>query len=124
MRIIVYYLEEPSDSRSRAETLVSQWESLNTSASRIYNSLSQEIQPSFFQLVLHPVRAGLIVTKMWISSGMNSLRTVQARLSANNYADDVESLFDMDYDLEHEYHTILNGMPPVTVFLVRSLMFV
>lgn len=46
---------------------------------------------------------------MWVSAGINNLRSVQARLSANNYADDVESLFDMDFDLEHEYHTILNG---------------
>ena len=93
----------------RADTLVSQWEALNSSATSIYNKLPSSTQASFFQLVLHPVRAGLIVTKMWIFAGINNMRSVQARLSANNYADDVESLFDMDFDLEHEYHTILNG---------------
>ena len=40
---------------------------------------------------------------------MNNLRVSQARLSANNLADQVESLFTQDYDLEVQYHTMLDG---------------
>lgn len=46
---------------------------------------------------------------MWISSGINTLRASQARVSANQYADDVETLFEQDYSLEQEYHQLLNG---------------
>ena len=46
---------------------------------------------------------------MWIYQGMNNLRASQARLSTNPLADQVESAFETDYDLEHEYHTILDG---------------
>ena len=46
---------------------------------------------------------------MWISAGLNNLRASQARLSTNNLADQVEDLFQQDYDLEVEYHSILDG---------------
>ena len=37
------------------------------------------------------------------------MRAVQARLSANDLADTVEKLFDVDFDIETQYHTMLNG---------------
>jgi hypothetical protein len=40
---------------------------------------------------------------------MNNLRAQQARLSTNDLADEVQSLFESDYDLEYEYHTMLDG---------------
>ena len=46
---------------------------------------------------------------MWISAGINNLRASQARLSTNNYADQVESLFEQDFALEQQYHSLLNG---------------
>ncbi|TFY76148.1 hypothetical protein EWM64_g7865 [Hericium alpestre] len=92
-----------------AENVLAEWKALNESASRIYTNLSSEQQPAFFQLVYHPVQAGYTLTNMWVSAGINNLRTFQARLSANDYADEVEQLFDQDYDLELEYHTLLDG---------------
>lgn len=38
------------------------------------------------------------------------MRAMQARLSANEYADTVEGLFEVDYDLEEWYHGLLDGM--------------
>lgn len=69
------------------------------------------MQPAFFQLVQHPVLASSNLAHMLISAGINNLRASQARLSANDYADTVEQLFETDYDLEVEYHTILDGTP-------------
>lgn len=40
---------------------------------------------------------------------MNNLRASQARLSTNNYANLVEDLFEEDYKLETEYHSLLDG---------------
>lgn len=62
----------------------------------------------------HPVQAGYTLTNLWITAGINNMRAFQARLSANDYADQVEQLFEQDYDLEQEYHSILNGKPICT----------
>ena len=72
-------------------------------------ALSSSMKPSFFQLVHHEVLASATLGKMWISAGLNNMRAEQARLSTNDMADTVEDLFAQDYDLEHEYHTILDG---------------
>ncbi|THH19207.1 hypothetical protein EW146_g1901 [Bondarzewia mesenterica] len=93
-----------------ADNVLAAWDSLNHSASRNYNNLASDMQPAFFELVFHPVQAGYTLTKLWISAGVNNLRASQARVSANDYAEQVEQLFEMDYDLEHEYQTILNGI--------------
>ena len=61
-------------------------------------------------MVQHPVLASYTVGQLWINQGQNILRASQARFSANNLADQVESLFEQDYSLEQEYHTLLNGM--------------
>ena len=53
---------------------------------------------------------------MWISAGINNLRASQARISANDYMTQVEQLFDDDYALEVDYHSLLEG----TLLLVRA----
>ena len=55
------------------------------------------------------MQATYTLANMWISAGINNLRASQARLSTNDYADQVEELFEQDHDLEVQYHTILNG---------------
>lgn len=94
----------------RAETILDAWTTMNESTARIYNSLPADTQPSFFQLLYHPIQAGFTLTNMWISTGINNMRAMQARLSANEYADMVEALFEVDYDLEEWYHGLLDGM--------------
>lgn len=57
----------------------------------------------------HPVVASANLGKMLISAGLNNLRASQARLSTNDVADQVQEFFDFDYELETEYHTLLDG---------------
>ncbi|KAK0200680.1 glycoside hydrolase family 115 protein [Desarmillaria ectypa] len=92
-----------------AETVLSAWDTLVGTATRIYDQLSDETKPAFFQLVYHPVVASANFGKMLISAGMNNLRASQARLSTNDLADQVQEFFDFDYELETEYHTLLDG---------------
>ncbi|KAH8079833.1 hypothetical protein BXZ70DRAFT_1050614, partial [Cristinia sonorae] len=92
-----------------AETVLSQWKTLSDVSTKLYNSMSSSKKPAFFQLVQHPVQASYTLAQMWIASGLNQLRASQARLSTNNYADLVEQLFEQDYDIETQYHTLLNG---------------
>ncbi|KAH7905930.1 hypothetical protein BJ138DRAFT_1183402 [Hygrophoropsis aurantiaca] len=92
-----------------AEIMLQEWDSVLNASTVLYNSVSSAMKPAFFQLVQHPVEASHTVATMWIYAGINNLRASQAR---------VQSLFQKDYDLEVEYHTILDGkwdqMPFIT----------
>lgn len=89
--------------------VVNDWETLLNASTKIYNSLPTEYQAAFFETLQHPILASTTLGKMWIASGINNLRVSQARLSANDYATQVEQLFDMDYQIETEYHQLLDG---------------
>ncbi|KAH9943881.1 hypothetical protein B0H21DRAFT_747405 [Amylocystis lapponica] len=91
-----------------AENVLAGWDAVNKSATRIRDLLSSEMQPAYFELVYHPVQASYTLANMWISAGYNNLRASQALISANNYGTQVASLFEQDYALEVEYHSILD----------------
>ncbi|KAI0826133.1 hypothetical protein BC629DRAFT_1276143 [Irpex lacteus] len=92
-----------------AESALDLLKNMSDASTRLYNSISSEKKAAFFQLVQHPIQATYTLANMWISAGINNLRASQARLSANNFANQTEALFDQDYDLEVEYHQLLNG---------------
>ncbi|EJD06971.1 uncharacterized protein FOMMEDRAFT_131740 [Fomitiporia mediterranea MF3/22] len=92
-----------------AENVVTAWDALLNASTKIYNSLSSDFQPAFFETVQHPILASSTLGKMWIAQGMNNLHSTQGRLSTNNLADEVEDLFMQDYDIETEYHQLLGG---------------
>ncbi|KAG6844601.1 hypothetical protein H0H93_016434, partial [Arthromyces matolae] len=73
--------------------------------------------PAFFQLVHHPIIASANLANMLVSGGQNNLKASQARLSANQAADDVQTYFEEDWTIENQYHTMLDGKwdhaPPV-----------
>jgi hypothetical protein len=92
-----------------AENVLATWNSMSAMASSMYGKMSKAMQPAFFQLVYHPVVASATVNKMWIAAGMNNLRASGARVSANEYGTQVQDLFGMDYELETQYHSLLNG---------------
>jgi hypothetical protein len=85
------------------------WTQLRAASTTIYNKLSTAMKPAFFQLVHHPVLASANLGAMMVAAGQNNLRASQARLSANALADEVETLFENDFDLETQYHTLLDG---------------
>ena len=93
----------------RADNILAELKNISDISTSLYNSLSPNKQGAFFQLVQHPVQASYTLANMWIAAGINNMRASQARLSTNNFADQVEDLFTQDFDLETEYHTILNG---------------
>lgn len=92
-----------------AENVVAAWEDLEKSSTAIYQSLSSTFKPSYYQLIHYPVLASSNIGKMLIYAGQNNLRASQARLSTNDLADRVGELFDNDFDLETDYHSLLNG---------------
>ncbi|KAF4586297.1 hypothetical protein EYR38_010572 [Pleurotus pulmonarius] len=92
-----------------AESVIDNWTRLRDASTAMYNSLPSAMKPAFFQMVQHPVVASDIVGRMLIFAGQNNMRASQARLSTNSLADQVEDLFMQDYDLETQYHSLLDG---------------
>jgi hypothetical protein len=92
-----------------AETVVSQWQALANMGQQMQNSLPEDAQAAFFQLVNHPIQASGNAAQMYYFAGLSNLRASQARLSANTFADQTIQLFEHDFDFETQYHTMLNG---------------
>ncbi|KAJ7488053.1 hypothetical protein FB451DRAFT_1126447 [Mycena latifolia] len=92
-----------------AESVQAAWNQLQAASTAINNKLSATMKPAFFQLVHHPVLASANLGNMLIAAGKNNLRATQARLSTNGLADQVETLFENDFSLETEYHSLLDG---------------
>lgn len=94
---------------NEADRVLTQWKNLVSDAHEIYDDLSPERQPAFFEMVLHPCIAGQIVTELHITAGKNNLYASQRRTGANKLADKALKLFQEDHDLTVSYHSLLDG---------------
>lgn len=92
-----------------ADTILERWQSLLHDAETLYTRISTAMQPSFFQLVLHPIKAATIYVHLQITRARNQLYALQRRTSANHYFDLAISLFKQDFHLSQEYHSLLDG---------------
>ncbi|KAG6830103.1 hypothetical protein H0H87_009267 [Tephrocybe sp. NHM501043] len=92
-----------------ADTVLAEWGALKAASTKIYDSLSSIYKPAFFQLVQHPVLASANVANLLVTVGLNNLRASQARLSTNILADQAVEYFEGDFDLETQYHQLLDG---------------
>ncbi|KAF8192809.1 hypothetical protein K438DRAFT_2017963 [Mycena galopus ATCC 62051] len=92
-----------------SDNIQAAWNTLQNASTEIYNKLPAATQPAYFQLIHHSVLASANLGNMLILAGQNNLRASQARLSTNELGDQVETLFENDFTLETEYHTLLDG---------------
>jgi hypothetical protein len=94
---------------NEAERVVAEYQAIAARAEQIYAKLPKEKRDAFFQLVLHPARAGAIVNEMFVASARNRLYATQGRASANDLAERVRALFRADAALTRQYHQELAG---------------
>jgi len=94
---------------NEAENVLGQWQNMTNAAQTIYNSLSPQAQPAFFELVLHPCMAGYTVNLIHITAARNNLYGMQRRTSTNMVAQDALNAFNMDHNITTRYHMLLNG---------------
>ncbi|KAK7447067.1 hypothetical protein VKT23_014279 [Stygiomarasmius scandens] len=92
-----------------ADMILNQWDKLLNTSTEMYNKLSKDAQPAFFQLVHHPISASANLNKLLIITGKNNMRASQAFLSTNDLADTAEMLFEKDFEFETDYHSLLDG---------------
>ncbi|RPB17800.1 hypothetical protein P167DRAFT_601596 [Morchella conica CCBAS932] len=92
-----------------ADTVLAAWKDLSARAEAVYDKLSHNVKPAFFQLVSYPVKAAYIVHDIHISSAKNNLYANQRRNSANSLANYVMERFKDDHKLTEQYHKLLDG---------------
>ncbi|EME78589.1 glycoside hydrolase family 115 protein [Pseudocercospora fijiensis CIRAD86] len=92
-----------------SEILLDRLSDLLQQASTIYEQADEAEKATCFQLILHPVKATWIYYKIQILRSKNRLYARQRRNSANRLAQEILDLFEQDFDLSEEYHSLLNG---------------
>ncbi|KAM7221749.1 hypothetical protein V8F06_002957 [Rhypophila decipiens] len=92
-----------------AERNFQEWTDLVASAQAIHDKLPAATQTSFFEVVLHPITAGHAVFEIYTKTALGSRYATEHRVSANQFAKDVNSAFQRDKDIAKKFHTILNG---------------
>ena len=94
---------------NEAEHVISRWKALVETAEAIHNQCPEDQRASIFQLVFFPIKASYIFIALQIALGRNRMYARQRRNYANTLAKEVLELFDADYSLTEEYHSLLNG---------------
>lgn len=96
---------------NEAEAVLEQWTQLEDDAQFVYDAFPEDesLRAAYFQMVLHPVRAGKLLHEIYMTSARNSLYAGQKRNSANGVADRVRELGDDDADLTIEWNEMLDG---------------
>ncbi|KAF2823241.1 hypothetical protein CC86DRAFT_328373 [Ophiobolus disseminans] len=94
---------------SEADTILSSWEALLKDAEILHSQVLPDAKPSFFQLVLHPIKASHLYMSLQICLAKNALYAKQRRNTANYFFTKAISLFKADFQLSQEYHMLLDG---------------
>jgi hypothetical protein len=94
---------------NEASTILEEWEQLLALTQKTYDSLSSEVQGSFFELVLHPVLAGKTVMELYITKHLGDLYKPQLRTSTNTLSRQAQQAFANDAAITSRYHALYHG---------------
>ncbi|MEO5714479.1 MAG: glycosyl hydrolase 115 family protein [Luteolibacter sp.] len=92
-----------------AERIRQLWRDLSTRAHALYNTLPANTKDTFYQLVLHPVKASATGNDLYITAAFNNLYSTQQRASTNTVATQAQALFQADADLVTYWNTTFAG---------------
>jgi hypothetical protein len=92
-----------------ADRVVAEYDALEREAEQLGRLLPAERQDAYFELVLHPLKAAAIVTRLYAAVGRNHLYAAQGRVSANLWAAEARALFAADRALGERYNHALAG---------------
>ncbi|KAJ5169213.1 uncharacterized protein N7482_004807 [Penicillium canariense] len=94
---------------NEADSIVARWEALESTAETIFKGISEEQRAAFWQLVVHPVKASSIFNRLRVVQARNQLHARQRRNTANQLLRHAIDLFDADFKLSQEFHSLLDG---------------
>lgn len=94
---------------NEADNIVTRWQKLENRAESVYKQVSEEQRPAFWQLIVHPVKASSIFAELRVVQARNQLYARQRRNTANKLLRRALDLFDSDFKLSQEFHSLLDG---------------
>src|SRR5580658_8902732 len=93
-----------------ADTVVAEFQAITAKAEKIYKQLPDEKKAAFYELILYPAKASLVVNQLYMTAARNQLYASQGRARTNELASEARALFQKDADLSAYYnHTLANG---------------
>lgn len=95
---------------NESDRMLQMWKEVADKAERLWHKISPEAKDAYYQLVLYPTVASAGVAEIYLATGKNNLYAKQGRVSANDYADRAEILFERDIVLTDYYnHSMTAG---------------
>lgn len=95
---------------NEADSVIKMWRDLAAKAEALQKKIPAEAQAAYYQLVLYPAKASAGVAEMYFTADKNNLYAKQGRISANDYAQRVRYLYNLDSALSKYYNdTMANG---------------
>jgi hypothetical protein len=85
--------------------VLKRWNDLQTQAEKINRLLPAEYKDSYFELVLHPLKAFSNLYEMYLALRYNKIYSSQKNIRANFFADKVKQLYETDSLLSVTYNT-------------------
>jgi hypothetical protein len=92
-----------------SDRVLNEYKSLYEQAAAIYPLLSPEQQNAYYQLVLHPVKAGANLYDLYYNIAHNKEAFAKNDAAANWYADKAKDCYINDSLITLEYHQLNNG---------------
>lgn len=92
-----------------ADRIEAEMKTLIAESDALAKKVPPHLQDAFFQLVEFPVKATAAVTLLNIATGKNRLYAEQGRATAGQYAKNAKQYFQLDAQLENQYHRINKG---------------
>lgn len=89
------------------ETVTADYTALAEKAEQIYNSMSAEMQPAFYQLAYQPALACANLYEMYYAHALNLMYAKQGRAATTEMAQKVQKHFEIDAEITEFYHTKL-----------------
>ena len=92
-----------------ADRILAQWEDIGKKAQDVYDALPAELQPAFYEMVLHRVLAGGNFVDVQVSGARNIVYSGMGRNSANRWLQRTIDGMNKDHNLTKRYHELFNG---------------
>lgn len=93
-----------------ADRVIQLWRDVAAKAESLQKKIASEAQDAYYQLVLYPAKASAGVAEIYLAAAKNNLYAKQGRISANDYVERVQELFEKDKQLSDYYNrSLANG---------------
>lgn len=94
---------------NEADRVAKEFHDLFNEATEIGKRLLTEYQSAYYELVVHSIKAPMVLHDLYVAAAKNALYAKQGRVTANVEAERVKQLFAEDADVTAEYHKLNGG---------------